>query len=301
MLDPLRRVRKSLTHPAGSFDGSFSGHHASRAYVRGMYTDSHFHLDHFSLKGIIDETIAEARAAGVTRLVAIGGSDAANQLALETAKANPGVLWATAGYDRDLAPDWDGDTSTVQAALAHPQVVAVGESGLDYFHRQIDPAAQRVLFEAMLDLSATTGKPMVIHSREADEDTLAMLQAFSRRWPHPDRPCGVLHCFTGSEAFARQLLDLNLMISFSGIVTFKNAADIREVAAWVPEDRLLIETDSPYLAPHPHRGARNQPAMVPHVAACLATCRNTTSETIAEVSTANAIRFFGLNEFTQPA
>ncbi|MCC5846548.1 MAG: TatD family hydrolase [Verrucomicrobia bacterium] len=260
-----------------------------------MYTDSHFHLDHFELKGNVPEMIDHAREAQVNRLIAIGGSDEANALALKTAKTYPGTLWATAGYDRDLSPGWDRETARLRETLSHPEVVAVGESGLDYFHKQNDPEDQKILFEAMLDLAAQTAKPMIIHSREAEDDTLAMLTNFSKRWPDADRPCGVLHCFTGSADFARKLLDLNLMISFSGIVTFKNAADIREAAKIVPADRLLIETDSPYLAPHPFRGERNQPALVPHVAACLAECRETTPEDIAETTTQNAIRFFGLH------
>lgn len=259
-----------------------------------MYTDSHFHLDHFALKGTIPELMENARAAEVTRLIAIGGSDDANALALETARAYPGEIRATAGYDRDLAPGWDGDLSRVREAVAQPEVVAVGESGLDYFHKNIDPAAQRTLFAAMLDLAVESGKPMVIHSRDADADTLDMLRAYSARWPHPERPCGVLHCFTGSADFARALLDLNLMISFSGIVTFKNAADLRAIAAWIPEDRLLIETDSPYLAPEPHRGERNEPRRVPCVAACLAEQRNIPPEILAHQTTENAMRLFQL-------
>lgn len=259
-----------------------------------MYTDSHFHVDHFDLKGIVPDMVAEAREAKVSNMIAIGGSDEANHRALNTAKAYPSFIWATAGYDRDLAPDWDQNLSNLLPFFDHPEVVAVGESGLDYFHKNIDPQAQRVLFEAMLDLSVSVAKPMIIHSREADVDTLAMLKAFSDRWPHPERPCGVLHCFTGSSDFAKALLDLNLMISFSGIVTFKNAADLREVAAWIPEDRLLIETDSPYLAPIPHRGERNQPAWVPHVAECLAEIRQISQESIGNLTTRNARTFFQL-------
>lgn len=259
-----------------------------------MYTDSHFHLDHFELKGTVDETIGRAREAGVTRLVAIGGSDPANELALRTARAHPGVVWATAGYDRDLAPDWDGETALLRATLAQPEVVATGESGLDYFHKQIDPAAQRRLFEAMLELAAAHTKPVVVHSRDADEDTLAMLRPLAGRWPEANRPCAVLHCFTGSMDFAKKLLDLNMMISFSGIATFKNAADLREVAKHVPADRLLIETDSPYLSPEPFRGERNEPAKVVHVAKCLAEARGVHPEELAETTTQNALRFFNL-------
>lgn len=261
-----------------------------------MYTDSHFHLDHFHLKGTIPELMANAADAGVTRLIAIGGSDAANTLALDTAAAYPGRLWATAGYDRDLAPGWDGNTQTLLQHLQQPGVVAVGECGLDYFHHQIDPAAQRHLFAAMLDLALQTGKPVVVHSRDADADTLTLLREFSARWPHPDRPCAVLHCFTGGKAFAFDLLDLNLIISFSGILTFKNAADLRDTATALPLDRILIETDSPYLAPVPYRGERNEPRRVPCVADCLATLKQTTPEAIAAATTRNAIHFFRLPE-----
>lgn len=257
-----------------------------------MYTDAHFHVDHFILNGTVQEMIDAAHEAGVTRLIAIGGSDESNQRALDTARAYPETVRATAGFDRDLAHAWNGDTSTLTPFLHCPEVVAVGESGLDYFHKEIDPAAQRRLLDAMLDLSISTAKPMILHSREADADTLALLKPFANRWPHPDRPSGVLHCFTGSMEFAKALLDLNLLISFSGILTFKNAADLRDVAAKIPADRLLIETDSPYLAPVPHRGQRNQPAWVPHVAECLAEIRQTTPEAIGELTTANARRFF---------
>lgn len=259
-----------------------------------MYTDSHFHVDHFELKGIVPEMVANAREVHVSTLIAIGGSDEANQLALKTAQTYPDLIRATAGYDRDLAPGWDQDLSNLSPLLKLPEIVAVGESGLDYFHRDIDPQAQRTLFTAMLNLSVSAAKPMIIHSREADADTLEMLKTFSDRWPLSDQPCGVLHCFTGSLAFAKALLDLNLMISFSGILTFKNAADLREVAAEIPHDRLLIETDSPYLAPVPHRGQRNQPAWVPHVAECLAEIRKTSPEAIGEQTTANARRMFNL-------
>lgn len=259
-----------------------------------MYTDSHFHLDSFVHQGTFPELLQSAADAGVDRLIAIGGSDEANQLALDLSEAHPHTLWSTAGYDRDLCRDWDGDLSRLRPLLAEDRVVAIGECGIDYFHRDNPPDAQQRLFGAMLDLAVEAGKPVVVHSRDADEDTLAMLRDFSARWPHPDRPCAVLHCFTGSLEFAEALLDLNLMISFSGILTFKNAAPLREVAASLPAERILIETDSPYLAPEPRRGERNQPAYVPHVAACLADLRSTTPGAIAETTTANAARLFSL-------
>ncbi|MEX2381986.1 MAG: TatD family hydrolase [Opitutales bacterium] len=259
-----------------------------------MYTDTHFHLDHFALKGTVPELMSDAEAADVTRLIAIGGSDEANALALKTANDYPDRLWCSVGYDRDLATDWDGDLSRLLPLLTDPKVVAIGECGIDYFHDTHNADEQKRLFAAMLDLAAETGKPVVVHSREADADTLDLLRDFSRRWPDPDRPCAVLHCFTGSADFARQLIDLNLMISFSGILSFKNAADLREVAADLPEDRLLIETDSPYLAPEPHRGQRNQPAFVTEVARVLAETRNLPLDTLADITTRNARHLFQL-------
>ncbi|MGA0369901.1 MAG: TatD family hydrolase [Kiritimatiellia bacterium] len=259
-----------------------------------MYFDSHFHLDHFALKESVPEMLDNARAADVSGMLAIGGSDPANQLAFETATRHPDRLWCSAGYDRDLAPGWDGEISRLRPLLAEPKVVAVGECGLDYFHKSGSPEEQRKLFQSMLDLACEYRKPVVVHSREADTDTLEMLEAFSRNWPEPDRCCAVLHCFTGSQEFANKLLDLNLMISFSGIVTFSNAAALREVAATIPEDRLLIETDSPYLAPVPHRGKRNEPAFVPHVAEVLAGLRHTRPEEIGTLTARNARNFLRL-------
>lgn len=257
-----------------------------------MYTDTHFHLDHFALKGILPDLMSEAESAGVTRLIAIGGSDKANDLALQTANQYPQQLWCSAGYDRDLATDWDGDLRRLRPLLDDPKVVAIGECGIDYFHDTDNADAQKRLFSAMLDLAVEVQKPVVVHSREADADTLDLLQNFSQRWPDPSRPCAVLHCFTGSLDFARNLIDLNLMISFSGILSFKNAADLREVAATLPEDRLLIETDSPYLAPEPHRGQRNQPAYVTEVARVLADIRNLPLDDLARITTRNAEHLF---------
>jgi TatD DNase family protein len=260
---------------------------------KAMYCDSHFHLDSFAAKGELPGLLERARAAGLSHLVAIGGSDAANDLAFQTAVQHPGFLHATAAYDRDLANTWNGDVTTLRSLLARPEVVAVGECGIDYFHKENDPAAQKNLFAAMLDLALEFRKPVVVHSREAEADTLDLLRDFSARWPDPSRPCAVLHCFTGGMDFAKQLVDLNLLISFSGIVTFRNGQPLRDVAAILPADALLIETDSPYLTPVPHRGLRNEPAFVPHVAACLAEVRQQSPEDIARLTLHNAARFFG--------
>lgn len=244
--------------------------------------DSHAHFDPAAgpdVKGWIDRALA----AGVARMIAIGGSPAANEGALNLARARPGCIRATAGFDRDLAPA-PPPVEPLRALLADPLVCAVGESGLDYHYEPETAAAQQALFGTVLDLARAAGKPVVVHSREADADTLAMLRAYGGP--------GVLHCFTGSVDFARALLDLGFFISFSGIVTFRNAESLREVARFVPADRMLIETDAPYLAPVPFRGQPNEPARVVEVARAVAAARGAAVEEIARVSYDNACRLF---------
>jgi TatD DNase family protein len=257
------------------------------------WVDSHVHFDAFDRAGLAERILDRAATAGVGRCIAIGGSDEANERAVRLAVEHPDRVGAVVGYDRDLAAA--GVTPEPVAALIRDhaaQVVGIGESGLDYHYEPDTRDAQRTLFAAMLDLAAATTRPVVVHSRDADADTLDLLRAYVRNWPgDPGRP-GVLHCFTGSYDFARKLLDLGLMISFSGIVTFRNADDLRDVARRLPLDRLLIETDAPYLAPPPYRGKTNEPAWVVRVAETLATLRGDALQTIAEQTTANAARLF---------
>lgn len=256
------------------------------------FFDSHAHLDAFDEEGSLPDTLARARAAGVQRLIAIGGSASANQRAVQLARLHAGQVRAAVGFDRDeiaSAPDW----AAAELLLADPATVAVGETGLDYHYTPETADAQRLLFQANLDRAARFRKPVVVHTREADEDTVALLAGHARNWPGDPGRLGVIHCFTGSAALARRLLDLGYLISFSGIVTFKNAADLREVARLVPADRLLVETDAPFLAPQPHRGKRNEPGLVVHVAEALATVRNDTLQAIAELTWENATRVFG--------
>lgn len=252
-----------------------------------MYFDSHAHFDTWVTDGTLDHVLARAAAAGVTRTIAIGGSPDANARALAVARRHPGRVRATAGYDRDLAAA-PPPLEDLRQALADPLVCAAGETGLDYHYEPHTAAAQQALFEAQLDLARAAGKPVVVHSREADADTVRLLRAYGGP--------GVLHCFTGGAEFAHQLLDLGLYISFSGIVTFRNAADLRAVAGAVPADRLLIETDAPYLAPVPHRGRPNEPGFVPEVARVLAEVRGVAIEEIARLSYHNTCQLFGWPE-----
>lgn len=179
------------------------------------------------------------------------------------------------------------DAAQLTELSQHPKVVAIGETGLDYFYHKGDRQWQQARFRMHLQVAVARNKPVIIHTRDAAEDTLNILKE-----EHAERCRGVIHCFTETEAFAREALDLGFMISFSGITTFRNAESLRQVAKFIPEDRILIETDSPYLAPIPHRGKQNWPALVSHVAECIADVRKTSVERIAEVTKANFFHLF---------
>lgn len=271
--------------------------------------DSHAHLDALP-DGELAAQLARAAAAGVERIVAIGGHAAANARVAGLVAAHPDRLWGAIGYDRDQAGRPDAPAPGWEAALDAPGIVAVGECGLDYHYRPDSAPAQRALFETMAAAAARRGLPLVVHTREADDDTLAMLSAARAVHPDPDR-LGVLHCFTRDEAMARRALDLGLYISLSGIVTFRSAAALRAVARMIPDDRLLIETDAPYLSPEPVRGRPNEPAHLPHTLAALAVLRGMSEDYLARICFENgerlfaagrkSFRRFGLNEPPPPS
>jgi len=255
--------------------------------------DSHMHMDVFEAAGETGSLLDRARQNGVECVIAIGGRPAANETAIRISEAFD-MVRAVVGYDRDealLAPDIE----SLQPLVAHDRVVGVGECGLDYHYHPDHVPEQQALFEHMLDLAVSCARPVVVHSRDADEDTLRFLTAYAERWSGPGGVPGVLHCFTGLWPFARSLMDLGFMISFSGIVTFKKSEALREVARQVPDEFLLIETDAPYLAPVPHRGRQNEPAYVRHVAECLASIRGESPEEVAACTSRNARRLFRLD------
>ncbi len=258
-----------------------------------MFIDTHVHFDRFVQDGTFPEVLARAQEARIHGMVAVGGNAEANTRSLELAQKHPGRIFGCAGYDRDEATQ-SPDLSRLRELLANPLVKAVGETGLDYYYNADTAEAQKKLFAANLELAAAFGKPVVVHSRDADEDTVALLSGFAQAWPGDPARLGVLHCFTRDTRFARQVLDLGLMVSFSGIVTFANAGPLRETARYVPDDRLLVETDSPYLAPVPLRGKRNEPAFVVHVAKQLAELKGCSVESVANLTAANARVLFAL-------
>jgi TatD DNase family protein len=256
------------------------------------WADSHLHFDEFVAAGEQAAVIERAGQAGVHRLLAIGGRPSANDIVVRLAAEFPGRVFGAAGYDRDLA-EAPPPLDALRRLLDAPGVVAVGETGLDYHYAPETASGQRALFEAQLELAREKALPVVIHSRDADDDTARLVMEHAARWPGDPGRIGVLHCFTGTAAFAGRLLETGLHISFSGIITFKNADALREVARQVPLDRLLIETDAPFLAPAPYRGKRNEPAYVVEVARTLAKIRNDSFEHIADSTSHNAARLFG--------
>jgi TatD DNase family protein len=255
------------------------------------YFDTHAHFYGEASPFETASIMARATDAGVTQLIAVGGSADLNSGAIAVAKAFPAQTRLALGFDRDQAMSADPEVlvGTLRMLAKEIPLCAVGETGLDFHYHPETASAQCALFSAQLKLADEWGRPVIIHTREADEQTLRVLD----ETPWRGRGLrGVIHCFTGDKAFAAQLLDRQLAISFSGIVTFRNADLLRESAAFVPNDRLLIETDSPFLAPVPMRGQRNEPAFVRHVASCLAQVRQTDEASIASLTAQNAESLF---------
>jgi len=254
--------------------------------------DSHAHLDFEDFQGDIDAVVDRARAAGVERIVAVGLWRAPGDFgnALELARSRPGVFAATAGiHPHECARVPEADWERSARLAADPAVVAVGETGLDYHYDLSPREVQRESFRRSIRIARAVGKPLVVHVREADLDCAALL-----REEGIPAAGGVIHCFTGDWAAARTYLDLGLHISVAGIVTFKAAGAIRDAVRRIPRERLLVETDSPFLAPVPFRGRRNEPAHVIHVAAKVAELWGVRAGEVAEVTTGNAVRFFRL-------
>ncbi len=248
-----------------------------------MLVDTHCHLADSQFDADRADVVARARAAGVGHVVVIADSIPGTGQAIATAEALG--LSATAGVHPHEARHWSPDAErAVREALDHPTVVAVGETGLDYHYDYSPRSAQRTAFEAQLELAAGAGKPVVVHSREADDDLAAIIR--QARAPI------ILHSFSSGPAVFAAGMAIGAYFSFSGMITFRTWTLADQVRA-VPEDRLLVETDAPYLAPVPYRGQRNEPARVREVAARLAELRGTPADVIAQATTANAARCFG--------
>jgi TatD DNase family protein len=248
-----------------------------------MFVDSHCHLNY---KGLVEEqegVLARARSAGVTAMLNISTRASEWDDVIGLAEREPDV-WASVGihpHEADLHPEVE--TATLVDRAAHARVIGIGESGLDFYYDHSDRNRQRESFRSHIAAARQTGLPLIVHTRDAEDDTHAILADEMGKGAYN----GVIHCFTASAAFARKALDLGLYISLSGIVTFKNAKDLQAAARDVPRERLLIETDAPFLAPVPHRGRPCEPAFVGDTARFLAALRGESVEELAAYTSAN--------------
>ncbi len=253
-----------------------------------MIVDSHCHLNY---KGLVErqgEVLARARDAGVGAMLNISTRESEWDDVLAIAEAEPDV-WASVGIHPHEADGHVGvDAARLIDRAAHRRVIGIGESGLDYYYDHSDRAQQRASFREHIAASRATGLPLIVHTRDAEEDTAAILREEMEQGAFP----GVIHCFTASADFARVALDLGFYISLSGIVTFKNAHDLQAVARWLPKDRLLVETDAPFLAPIPHRGKPGEPSFVADTLRFIANLRDENADDLAAITTTNFYRLF---------
>ena len=254
-----------------------------------MLIDSHCHLEY---KGLVEDqagVLARARSAGVGGFLSISTRQREWDQVIATAEREHDV-WASVGiHPHEADGHADLGEAALLAATAHPKVIAIGETGLDYYYDHSDRETQKALFRRHISVARQTGLPIIIHTRDAEADTAAILTEEMEQGAFP----ALIHCFTASADFARKVLDLGLTISLSGIVTFKNARDLQEIAAQLPEDRILVETDAPFLAPIPHRGRTCEPAFTADTARFVAALRGETPEALAEITTRNFFKLFG--------
>ncbi|WP_127510085.1 TatD family hydrolase [Paenibacillus humicus] len=252
--------------------------------------DTHTHLDAPKFDNDREEVIQRARDAGVELMFNVGFNRETIPTTLELAEKYPFIYAIVGWHPTDSADVREGDLERVEALMAHPKVVAIGEIGLDYYWDTAPKDVQQQVFREQIRIAKRTGKPIVIHNRDAHEDVVRIL-----REEKAAEVGGIMHCFSGSWETAKQCLDMNFYISFGGPVTFKNARVPKEVLAQVPLDRLLIETDSPYLAPHPHRGKRNESAFVALVAETAAEIKGKNVNELVSITSANARKCFQLS------
>jgi TatD DNase family protein len=253
-----------------------------------MLVDSHCHLEYKGLVEDRDGVLARARAAGVGAFLNISTRQSEWAQVVATAAREPDVFASVGIHPHEADAHQDLGRAALLEATRHPRVIAIGETGLDYYYDKSDREAQKSLFRMHIDVARETQLPLIIHTRDAEEDTYAILAKEMGKGAYP----ALIHCFTASADFAEKVLALGLMISLSGIVTFKNARDLQEIAKIIPENRLLVETDSPFLAPVPHRGRVCEPAYVADTAAFVAGLRGTDVERLTDVTTANFFKLF---------
>lgn len=256
-----------------------------------MLFDTHVHLNARQFFEDRDEVMERARESGVTRMVVVGFDEETIPLAIEIAEAHEDV-YAAVGWHPVDAIDYEArHLAWLETLAEHPKVVALGEMGLDYHWDTSPKDVQEKVFRAQIRLAKKLAMPIIIHNREATQDIIRILQE-----ENAAEVGGIMHCFSGTIEEIQPCLDMNFYISLGGPVTFKNAKEVKEVAKVIPLDRLLIETDAPYLAPHPYRGKRNEPAYVKLVAEEIAELRSMGYEEICEITTQNALNIFGIKK-----
>ena len=253
-----------------------------------MLVDSHCHLDFPDYAGKVDEVLARARAAGVGVCVSIGTELKRFSGVKAVAEAHDNVWCSVGVHPHESEKELLDDEAALIAEAAHPKVVAIGETGLDYYYEHSPRQPQQANFRSHIAAARQTGLPVIVHTRDADDDTIHILREEMTKGAFK----GLIHCFTGTQKLADAALELGLYISVSGIATFKNSQPLRDVIKSVPLDRLLVETDAPYLAPVPHRGKTNEPAFVAHTAAMLADLKGVSGQELADATTENFFRLF---------
>ena len=256
-----------------------------------MLIDSHAHIQGKEYAGEAADVIARARAAGVEKIIAVGGAGdmSSNTEAVALADSFPNI-YATVGMHPHDAKDVGADElRALRELTSHPKVIAVGETGLDYYYNHSPHEVQRRVFAQFIGMARETGLPIVVHERDAAQEAAELLRSEGGRELH-----GVIHCFTGNYEAACDYLDLGFYLSFTGIITFKNAEPLRDVVCKVPLERMLVETDSPFLTPMPHRGKRNEPAFVRLVAETVAKVKGISLEEVAERTSQNVQDLFAI-------
>ena len=283
MSDP-KRVPAAARHADGS----------AAAGTRLVF-DAHTHLDAMAQRAgleptdaFVAEVMAEARAAGVVAAITVGDTVASSRWCVAAARAHPDVYAAVAVHPTEISALDDAGYAELERLAADPRVVAVGETGLDYYWDRTEPAAQREHFRRHIALAKRVGKPLMIHDRDAHADVLRILHEEGA----PERV--VFHAFSGDAAMARECVDAGYVLSFPGVITFKNAPELREAAAAVPPEHVLVETDAPFLTPHPHRGRPNAPRLLPLTLAGLAAAMGRDQDELAGAIRATGARVFGL-------
>ena len=251
-----------------------------------MIIDSHCHLDYEPLVNNIDQVLLNAKKENITNLLTIGTSLESSRKVLEIVAKYPNVYGAIGIHPNSTTGNLDKLDEILMLKKNNKKIIAFGETGLDYFYKRSDKKDQIIAFEKHVEFSISEKIPVIIHTRDADDDTISILKKYYKKTNF------LIHCFTGNLEFAKNLLNLNCLISFSGIITFKKSNDLRDIVKYVPLEKMLIETDSPYLSPDPFRGKSNEPANVKIVAETVASIKQISFEQVATSTTANFNNFF---------